>query len=79
MYSGGESDAEPMYMQMLEQIRGGSQSCPSVNSVEERYKLHDYIKQIQAEWKGAILSTQNVGKGLQKVFKAVVNENFQFF
>ena len=26
------------------------------------------------EWKGALLSTQNLVKGLHKVFKAVVNE-----
>ena len=28
----------------------------------------------KAEWKGTLLSTQNMGKGLHKVFKAVVNE-----
>ena len=26
------------------------------------------------EWKGALLSTQNMGKDLQKVFKTVVKE-----
>ena len=26
------------------------------------------------EWKGVLLSMRNIGKGLYKVFKAVVNE-----
>ena len=29
------------------------------------------------EWKGSWISTQNIGKGLQKLFKAVVNDIFQ--
>ena len=32
------------------------------------------VKKSQVEWKGALLSTQNMGKGLHKVFKYVVNE-----
>ena len=35
------------------------------------------MKQSRAEWKGELLSTRNMGKGLHKDFKAVVNEIFQ--
>ena len=34
----------------------------------------DCIKQGQADQKGALLFTRNMGKGLHKVFKSVVNE-----
>ena len=64
-------------MEMLEYIRDGSQSFPRMNRREARYKIHDCIKQGKAEWKEALLSTQNMGKVLHKVFKAVVNEIFQ--
>ena len=35
------------------------------------------FKKRQAEWKGVVLSTQNMVKGLHKAFKAVVNETSQ--
>ena len=63
-----------MYTVMLEDIRDDSQSHPSVNRREACYKICDCIKLSQAEWKGALLSMQNMGKGLHKGFKAVVNE-----
>ena len=49
-------------------------SHPIINGRETRYNICDCIKQRLAEWKGALLSTKNMGKGLHKVFKAVVNE-----
>ena len=45
-----------------------------MNRRESRYKINDHIKQIKMEWKGALLSTINIGKGLYKFFKAVVND-----
>ena len=36
--------------------------------------IRDHFKQRQAECKGALLSTPNMGKNLHKLFKAVVNE-----
>ena len=72
MSSDNESDAEPMYTDMLEDICDGSQSCPSINRREARYKIRGCITQRRAEWKGALLSTQNMGKYLQKLFKNVV-------
>ena len=77
MDSGDESDDEHMSTEMLEDIRDVSQSHPSVNRREACYKIRDHIKQSQVEWKGAVLSTRNMGKGLHKVFKAVVNEILQ--
>ena len=58
---------------MLEDIRDGSQYHPIINRRETRYKICDHFKQRKQEWKGELLSTRNMGKGLNKVFKAVVN------
>ena len=74
MSSGDKYDAETMSMYMLEYICYGSQSHPSINRREARYKIHACIKRGQVEWKGALLSTRNMGNGLHKVFKAVVND-----
>ena len=60
--SGNESDAEPISMDMLEDICDGSQSHPSINSREACHNIHYIIKQGQVEWKEALLSTQNMGK-----------------
>ena len=73
MDSGNESDDEPMSMEMLEDVRDSSQSHPSINRIEARYKIRDCIKRVQAKLKGALLSTRNLVKLLHKVFKAVVN------
>ena len=74
---GNEYDDEPMSKEMLEDICDGSQSHPSVNMREEFYNIRDRIKQSQVEWKGALLSTRNMGKCLNNVFKAAVNEIMQ--
>ena len=72
--SGNESDDEPMSTEMLEDIIDGSKSHTSVNRREAHYKIHHRVKQRQKKFKGALLSMQNMGKGLHKVFKAVVNQ-----
>ena len=74
MSLGNDSDAEPMSAEMLEDICDSSQSHPRVNMRQAHYKIRDRNKLIQVEWNGALLSTQNMDKGLHKVFKAVVNE-----
>ena len=58
MSSGNESDAEPMSVEMLEDICGGSQSHSVVNSRNYQYKICDKIKLSQAECKGDLLSTR---------------------
>ena len=72
--SGDESDAGPMSTDILEDICDGSQSHPSINRREGHYKIRDIFKQRQAECKGALLSMQSMGKGLQKVFEEVLND-----
>ena len=74
MSSVDESDAEPMYTELLEDICDVSQSHPRINIIQARYKIRDIIKIRQTECKGAILSTRNMSKGLHKLFQAVVNE-----
>ena len=77
MDSGNESDHELISTEMLEDIRDGSQSHLNVNQREARYKIRYCIRQRQLEWKGAIKSKQNMGKGLHKVFKTVVKNILQ--
>ena len=72
--SGNESDNDLISNEMLEDIHDGSRSHPNVNKREARYKICDRIRQRQAEWKGALKATQNMGKGLHKVFKNNVTE-----
>ena len=69
-----ESDQDPISTEMLEYICDISHSHPRVNRREARYKIRDRIKQRQLEWKRALKSTQNMGKGLHKVFKTVAKE-----
>ena len=66
IYSGDESDSEPISIEMLEYIRDGIQSYPGVNGREACYKVCDCIKQRQTEWKGALLYMRNMSKYLQK-------------
>ena len=74
MSSGDESDAEPMSTDMLEDICDGIQSHMSINRRQARYKMHGHNKEMKAERKGALLSTQNMGKRSHKAFEAVVND-----
>ena len=74
MDSGYESDDDDISTEMLENIRDGSQSRPSINRRKARYKIHYHIKQRQLEWKGSLRNTRNVGKGFNHVFKTVVKE-----
>ena len=49
MSSGDKSDAEPMPTDVLEDILDGSQYHLIINRRETCYKIHDRIKQRQAE------------------------------
>ena len=70
--SGDESDDDPISTEMLEYIRDRDQYHPNVNRRKDRYKIRDRIRQRQSEWKEALKYTQNMVKGLHKVFKTVV-------
>ena len=61
---GNESDDEPMSTELIEEIRDGNQSRLNVNRREARYNKRGCIRQRQSEWKGALKSTQNLGKSL---------------
>ena len=74
MSSGDESYAEPIRTDMLEDIYDVIQSRPIINRREVSYKMRGCFKQRQEGWKRALFSTRNMGKGLHKVFKAVVND-----
>ena len=45
-----------MSADMLEDIHDGSQSCPSISSIDSRYKICDSFKKRQAGCKGELLS-----------------------
>ena len=53
MNYGNKSDNDPMSMQMLEDINGGSQYNLNVNSRESHYRIRDHSKQIKPEKKRA--------------------------
>ena len=71
MNSGDESDHDLISTEQLEDICDRSQTHPNVNIREARYKIRDCIRQRKQEWKGALTSTQSMGKGFYKVFKTV--------
>ena len=75
--SGDESEHDLISTEMLEDIRDGSQTHPNVNRREARYKIRDFIRQRQSEWKGALKATQSTEKGLHKVFSTAVNDILQ--
>ena len=78
MDSGDKSEVEPMSTYMFEVITDSSQSHMRINRTEARYQIHDLIKLRKLEWKGKLKYTQNMGKGLHKVFKTVVKYISQY-
>ena len=72
--SNENSNNDLISTEMLEEIRYGSQTHPTVNKREVRYIIRDRIKQRKSEWKGALKATHNMGKGLHKVFSTTVKE-----
>ena len=47
---------------------------PDINAIYARLKIRDHTKNNQGEWKAAELSAESTGKGLNKVFKVLVNK-----
>ena len=72
--SGDESDSKNMSTDMADDVCDERQSHLNINRREARYRILDRFRQRQYEWKGVLLSTRKMGKGLHKVFKVVVNE-----
>ena len=69
-----ESDDKNMSTKMSEEICDGSKFHLSANRRRACYNTCDSIKRRQTDWKVALLSTRNMGKGLHEVFNAVINE-----
>ena len=77
--SADESVHDLISTEMFENIRDGSQSHPNVNQREAPYTILDLMSQRKLEWKGPLKATQNMGKGLHKVFKTFVKDISQDF
>ena len=72
MDPGHEFEDEPMSTEMLDDIHDGSKSHPNVNRRKACYNMRGCNKQRKMKLKAALLYTQNMGKGLHKLFKAFV-------
>ena len=55
--SGDESYHDLISMDMLEDIRDGSQTNLNINRREARYKIRGSIRERQSEWKVALKDT----------------------
>ena len=50
-----------------------SQIHSDINAIDAGLKIHDHIKQAKSKWKVVEFSVKSIGKGLHKLFKAVLN------
>ena len=73
--SNEQSNHDFISTEMLEDIRDGSQTHPNVNKRESRYKIRDRVRQKESQRKGALKATQNMGKGLHRVFSTIVKDS----
>ena len=69
-----QSDHDLISTEMLEDIRGESQTHPNVNEREACYKIRDCIRQRQSEWEKELKATRSMGKGLHKVLSTVAKD-----
>ena len=76
--SGDESDNNPIYTEMLEDICDRSQYHPNVNRREAHYKIRDRFNQRQSEFTGSLKDMYNMVRGSQKVYKIVVKDIYQY-
>ena len=67
-------DDDLISTEMLHEICDGNQTHPSIDKREARLKIRDCIKQKKSQRKGALRTTHKMGKGLYKVFSAIVSE-----
>ena len=75
--SNEESYHDLISTEMLEDIRDGSQTHPTVNKREARYKIRDRVRQKESQRKGVLKATRNMGKCLHKLFSTRVKEILQ--
>ena len=67
-------DDDLISTETLQDIRDGNRTHPEINKREARMEIRDRIKQNKSEWKGSLRATHKMGKGLHRVFKAIVSE-----
>ena len=72
--SNEQSNHDLISTDMLEDIRDRSKTHPNVNKREARYKIRDRISRKKLQWKGVLKATNNMGKGLNKVFSTIVKD-----
>ena len=60
--SSEESDHDLISTEMLEDIRDGSQTHPTVNKREARYEICDRVSRRELQWKGTLKAMRNMGK-----------------
>ena len=58
----------------LEEIQDGNYLHTDINTRDTILQIHDHIRQGKSERKGVELSAKSTRKGLNKVFKDIVNE-----
>ena len=58
----------------LEEIQYGNYLHTDINARDTILKINDHIRQGKSERKGVELSAKSTGKGLNKVFKDIVNK-----
>ena len=75
--SNEKSDHNVISTEMLEDIRDGIQTYPTVNKREGRYEIRDRIRQKEYQWKVELKAMRNMGKVLQKVFITIVKKILQ--
>ena len=75
--SNENTDHKIISTEMLEDIRDGSQTHPTVNKRGARYEICDRIRRKELQRKGALKATCNMGKGLHKVFITTVKDILQ--
>ena len=59
---------------ILHDIRDGNQTHAKIDKTEAHLKIRYRIKQKKLQWKGALRSKQNMGRGLQILFSTIVTE-----
>ena len=79
MSAGHESDAEPMSMDMLEDIRNGIQYHLIINRRETSYKIYDCIKKMSEEWEVTFLLSCNMGKNFTKSLRLFFMEFHKYY
>ena len=70
-------DDDLISTETLHDIRDGNQTHPKIDKMEARLAIRDRIKLKKFQWKGALRATHKMGKGLHRVFKAIVSEILQ--